>query len=50
MIGELEDKSKFIANILGEQSFLKKLTENELLGIKGEVKHTSERNIFKPLF
>ena len=50
VIGELEDKSKFIANILGEQSFLKKLTENELLGIKGEVKHTSERNIFKPLF
>ncbi|RZO99163.1 MAG: acetyl-CoA acetyltransferase [Gammaproteobacteria bacterium] len=50
VIGELEDKSKFIANILGEQSFLKKLTENELLGIKGEVKHASERNIFKPLF
>ena len=50
VIGELEDKSKFIANILGEQSFLKKLTENELLGVKGEVKHTSERNIFKPLF
>jgi len=50
VIGELEDKSKFIANILGEQSFLKKLTESEMLGIKGEVKHTSERNIFKPLF
>ncbi len=50
VIGELEDKSKFIANILGEESFLKKLTENEMLGIKGEVKHTSERNIFKPLF
>ena len=29
---------------------LKKMTEVEMLGTKGEVKHTSERNIFKPLF
>ena len=50
MIGELEDKSRFVANVLGEESFLKKMTEVEMLETKGEVKHTSERNIFKPLF
>ena len=50
VIGELEDKSRFVANVLGEESFLKKMTEIEMLGTKGEVKHTSERNIFKPLF
>ena len=50
VIGELEDKSRFVANVLGEESFLKKMTEVEMLGTKGEVKHTSERNIFKPLF
>ena len=50
VIGELEDKSRFVANVLGEESFLKKMTEVEMLETKGEVKHTSERNIFKPLF
>ena len=48
VIGELDDKSQFIANILGDQSLLKKMTELELLGMKGEVICTSERNIFKP--
>ena len=50
VIGELEDKSRFVANVLGEEGFLKKMTEVEMLETKGEVKHTSERNIFKPLF
>ena len=48
VIGELEDKSRFIANTPKDENLLKMMTKKEMLGLKGVVSSVSGKNIFKP--
>ena len=48
VVGELEDKSRFIANTPKDENLLKMMTKKEMLGLKGVVSSVSGKNIFKP--
>ena len=48
VVGELEDKSRFIANTPKDENLLKMMIKKEMLGQKGVVTSISGKNVFKP--